>query len=278
MIKLLFASVFSFSCHDLTYDMYTFQSSPQTVRSDNIWTAASTYLNFNVSSASDTTFFTFTPSGDSASTDKRAYINAIEIDTPNVNDQPSFPEPPNGEEHVSADDKTFTLHFKTATNSTSYNLYISTRSAATVENATTSSDAYVGALSDPSYDLSNISSLETYWWRVDTIYNDGSIVPGRVWSFRSRILAFPGADGYGRYARGGRNGAVAKVTNLKDYDPSSEDVIEGSFRWAVSALTGPRTVIFDVGGQYNVFFVPEQSVIDAFPSRRNHIESSSNYH
>ncbi|KAF8916192.1 pectin lyase fold/virulence factor [Mucidula mucida] len=61
-------------------------------------------------------------------------------------------------------------------------------------------------------------------------------------------VAFPGADGYGRYARGGRNGAVAKVTNLKDYDPSSEDVIEGSFRWAVSALTGPRTVIFDVGG------------------------------
>ncbi|MEN6336714.1 MAG: pectate lyase, partial [Phycisphaerales bacterium] len=53
-------------------------------------------------------------------------------------------------------------------------------------------------------------------------------------------LAFPGAEGYGAYAKGGRGGKVLFVTNLSDSGP-------GSLRAAVEA-TGPRTVIFRVGG------------------------------
>ncbi|MDN3669468.1 hypothetical protein QWY93_09005 [Echinicola jeungdonensis] len=52
-------------------------------------------------------------------------------------------------------------------------------------------------------------------------------------------LAFPGAEGFGRYATGGRGGEVYKVTNLND-----EGL--GSFRDAVSQPN--RTVIFEVGG------------------------------
>jgi len=52
-------------------------------------------------------------------------------------------------------------------------------------------------------------------------------------------LAFPGAEGFGRLARGGRGGDVCHVTNL-------EDAGAGSFRDCVSA--GNRTVVFDVGG------------------------------
>ncbi|HOU92953.1 MAG TPA: hypothetical protein PLU22_17990, partial [Polyangiaceae bacterium] len=52
-------------------------------------------------------------------------------------------------------------------------------------------------------------------------------------------LAFPGAEGFGRLARGGRGGDVCHVTNL-------EDAGAGSFRDCVSA--GDRTVVFDVGG------------------------------
>lgn len=54
------------------------------------------------------------------------------------------------------------------------------------------------------------------------------------------VLAFPGAEGAGRFAVGGRGGRVLRVTHLGDAGP-------GSLRAAVEA-EGPRTVIFDIGG------------------------------
>lgn len=53
-------------------------------------------------------------------------------------------------------------------------------------------------------------------------------------------MAFPGAEGAGRMASGGRGGRVLRVTRLSDSGP-------GSLRAAVEA-DGPRTVIFDIGG------------------------------
>ncbi|MGF1476081.1 MAG: polysaccharide lyase family 1 protein [Geminicoccaceae bacterium] len=55
------------------------------------------------------------------------------------------------------------------------------------------------------------------------------------------VKAFPGALGFGADASGGRGGKVVRVTNLRDAG-------EGSLRWALEDLTGPRIVIFDVAG------------------------------
>jgi pectate lyase len=61
------------------------------------------------------------------------------------------------------------------------------------------------------------------------------------WTYaQAATLAFPGAEGFGRLAEGGRGGKVIEVTNLNASGA-------GSLRACVEA-SGPRTCVFRVGG------------------------------
>lgn len=69
--------------------------------------------------------------------------------------------------------------------------------------------------------------------------SDGSGGSGGIPTFPGPVVAFPGAEGFGKDARGGRGGSVCRVTTLADSGP-------GSLRDCVSQPN--RTVVFDVGG------------------------------
>lgn len=56
------------------------------------------------------------------------------------------------------------------------------------------------------------------------------------------VVAFPGAEGFGAKATGGREGQVLKVTTL-----SADGAVEGSLQWALNQA-GPRIIVFEVSG------------------------------
>lgn len=64
----------------------------------------------------------------------------------------------------------------------------------------------------------------------------------------SQTLAFPGAEGYGKFTTGGRGGEVVEVTNLKDLTRAGQPE-PGSLRAALNTPgDDPITIVFKVSG------------------------------
>lgn len=163
-----------------------------------------------------------------------------------------------------------------------------------VEIATKESPEFKGELSETVYYLDDyeFDNMKTYYWRVDEVFADGTVVEGRIYSFEVAHLAFPTAEGYGRYAKGGRGGRIIEVTTLEDgyetvlddngnpvmtlvlddsgnpiYDDNGElqyivqkRPIKGSLRYALEYEMGPRIVVFKVGG---VIDLKEKLIIES---------------
>lgn len=201
------------------------------LRATNDYEVASAFLEVNATASKDVVVHFQT---DEAG--RSLIINGFEIDSSNPHTKAIKPSPVNDDQHWPNESA---LTWTAPASAKSHQFYFGSDLSA-IAKATSVSPEFKGVLAVTSFPLPKLDAMQNYFWRVDEVDAAGKITRGEVWRFRVRHLAFPTAEGYGRFALGGRGGRAIEVTNLKDNGP-------GSFRAAVDA-EGPRTIVFRVSG------------------------------
>jgi len=210
-------------------------------RATNDYEVASTFLEVDAVAGKDVVI-RFEPARGGAN--RSLIFNGFEIDSADPHRKAIKPAPANDDEHWPGESA---LTWTAPVSAKTHQFYFGTDSNA-VAAATTSSPEFKGAVSSTTKTLSKLDPMQDYFWRVDEVDVAKKVTHGELWRFRVRSLAFPTAEGYGRFAVGGRGGRIIEVTNLDDYDPGQgEAVIPGSFRAAVES-DRPRTIVFRVSG------------------------------
>ena len=209
----------------------------QSIRAQTAEASGVSYIEFTAEAGKDVIvqYISEPKSGETYSNTSVA-INALIFDRPLPENSASAPSPENLDYHTDCDNGSVTLKWTKGNTAVKHHIYIGESEDALNEVAVTT---------ETSYTLSSLSALNTYYWKIVEEDADGRTFDGDTWSFRPRHLAFPGAEGYGRFAIGGRGGIVYHVTSLDD---DVNNPAEGTFRYGITKISGPRTIVFDVSG------------------------------
>ena len=197
--------------------------------------------------------YTTKPEAGKTYTNTRMMLNGLEFD--GVAMVATDPQPVNHDFHAGKEDGTIRFSWVAANGAVSHKMVLGTDSATVAQ-----SDVYEYEGTATEYTKTGLSSLQRYWWRIDEVDGNGTVHRGKAWTCQPCHLAFPEAEGYGRYAIGGRGGQVYHVTNLS----GSKDV-EGSLLYGLVTLEGPRYIVFDVSGiielDFNSYFTKPYATI-----------------
>ena len=215
--------------------------------------AGSSFITFHVTEGQPVVIaYTTMPEAGKTYTNTRAMINGLEFDVAEMT--ASDPQPANHDFHAGTDDGTIQFSWVAATGAVSHKLVLGTDSATVAES---NNYEYEGTAAQ--YTKHGLSSMQRYWWRVDEADASGNVYKGTVWSCQSCQLAFPGAEGYGRHAIGGRGGKVYHVTSLGGGKEP------GTLLYGLTEMNEPRYIVFDVSGiielDFNANFIRPYATI-----------------
>lgn len=210
----------------------------QTIRAQRTDDAGMSYVKFSVAQGETVTveYISDLKEGEEYINNYVA-VNALIFDRPNPKVQAVCVGPQHLDYHADCDNGTATLQWTGGSIAVKHRVMFGSSPEKLDE---------IAEIETTSVSTPTLSALNTYYWRVDEIDKDGNVYEGDVWSFRPRRLAFPGAEGYGRYAIGGRGGSAYHVTSLED---DVNNPAEGTFRYGITKVKGARTIVFDVSGR-----------------------------
>ena len=207
--------------------------------------AGTSFITFNVTEGQPVVItYSTVPEAGKTYTNTRAMINGLEFDVAAI--VATDPQPENHDFHAGTDDGTVSFSWSAPEGVVSHKMVLGTDSTE-VANAT----AYEYEGTATAYVKGGLSSMQRYWWRIDEVDAEGTVHHGKVWTFQPRHLAFPDAEGYGRYAIGGRGGVVYHVTSL------SGGKEPGTLLYGLVEMNEPRYIVFDVSGIIELDFGSE---------------------